>query len=247
MSALLRELCPVNVLRPTFPSSVTSSSVSALVAVYNDAVSRESGALERALREVYSLDSVSLPSVIDFEGMSSYHSSVLRGRRLSVLSWIALNWKGCVLRTDVGLYGALQKSLHGVDGDALSTLTAAMFFVLLSLSGIISGFRLFGNSLVQWLWCIATLLLYNTSFVFSHSGIVVLWTAVFHLVGLLVLHGAVRPKSESRGGAVDGSASYLRAHVCVRGLFMVATIIGTVATLPSLTPLSNTGIRQPAL
>ncbi|GBE61261.1 alpha beta hydrolase [Babesia ovata] len=139
MSALLRELCPVSLLRPTFPSSVNSSSVSALVSVYNDAVSRDAAGLERALREVYSLDSVSLPAVIDFEGMSSYHSSVLRGCSLSLWSLVALNWKGCVLRTDEGLYGALQRSLHGVDGDALSTLTAAMFFALLSVGVVVSN------------------------------------------------------------------------------------------------------------
>ncbi|GIX64038.1 outer envelope pore protein 16, chloroplastic [Babesia caballi] len=189
----LLQLCPVNVLRPTFPPAVTGAAREALIDIYNDALWRNPDGFRRAMQAVYSLEPAVAPTSLDFDAMAAFDAAQLSSSRLSLHSLLQLNLHGCVWRTTRGLYAALQGSFQGVDGDSRSTWTAALFSVLLSvgaiaavpqmsqLSAAVSCFRLSSSYWLQSAYSIAILLLYNTSFVFTQFGERIVALAAAHL------------------------------------------------------------------
>ncbi|KAK1940312.1 hypothetical protein X943_001969 [Babesia divergens] len=244
MSALqpyLLDFCPVNVFRPTFPDGLSAATRATMVDIYNEAFSLDPDGYNSRLKDVYSVDSDANITIDDYNHMLKYYSEVLPRRSHSFGNLVKLNLQGCVWRTTPSLYTKLKHSFQGVDGDANYTWTAVLCTLILMTSMAAASLKVSSSYTWQFAYSIATLVLYNTYFMFTRFGEYPLMLVAIHLI-TVALFCVGKPRRPSLRRDADNLTSRFANMVTnLRGSFMVATIIG-MSTLTILSHFSHSCI-----
>ncbi|KAK1443055.1 hypothetical protein BgAZ_305730 [Babesia gibsoni] len=228
LQSFMLNLCPVNVLRPTFPYPMHDDVRAAVIEIYKDAVLRDTDGFNRMVQEVYGLDLVPQIPVNDYDSTLAYYSKNLANRGLSYQNLVKLNRYGCIWRTTPKLYRNLQHSFHGKDGSARSTYHAALSCLLLSITCINSAFKVSPNPIIRYAHSFACLALLNALLFFTNFVELLIGISLINMAILFYITRNIKdPPVVTADDNEDRSCLKMIFHV--RGCITVLTVIAILA------------------